>query len=294
LTILSELFFVAASALYVWLSIISLNYDQKLASMPSNITDYTDDYTWNYYGWTDDYVFQTPNKGTYVSKYQIVYSAAAFLFIFVGVLDCFLRARLLATWFILAGSFGFASAAVLESNERLSNIFNCVSVQLFCVEAFTLLFGRDEEGCIKRWLRVGDLFFVCGTCIDVALSYIYLFGTPNIALTRLGIFSASCWLTCSIMYLSGTLYMGKCGRSYQDNDEWDGDDNYLNKRTSAAVQNSLDTTEARSRSTDCSEDGHDIDKTQPVAVSFEVASSTSGSMDEDGNPIEKGSFEVML
>jgi hypothetical protein len=204
--------------------------------MPSNITDYTDDYTWYYYGWTDDYVFQTPNKGTYVSKYQIIYSIAAFLFIMVGVFDCFMRARLLATWFILAGSFGFASAAILESNERLSNIFNCVSVQIFCVEAFTLLLRRDEKGCIKSWLRMGDLFFVCGTCIDVALSYIYLFGTPTIALTKLGIFSASCWLTCSVIYLSGTLYIRKYGGSYQDDDEWDDGDDVVMETTSAAAR----------------------------------------------------------
>lgn len=177
----------------------------------------------------DYYVFATKN-GTWVSKYQIIYFVAALCFVVSGAVD-FIHGstpglRLLSFIFIMAGGFGIFSAMFVEEYEYLSNVFNSVSVHLFMVEAIGLFLRhrhteqiangaaaaaastKQQQLLLSRlhcFVRLGDVSWIAGTCMDVILSYCYIRGAGNsIPLSIAGVVSANLWLLCSLIYLTAT------------------------------------------------------------------------------------------
>jgi len=208
LTMASNVWFLIASVLYLWLGIITFQYYNALKSVPLWVQAADDDYSWIGYI-EDDYVFQAGKKGTWFSRFTIVYSIAASGFVITGILDCIKEPGFVGVFFILAGGFGLASAMCTDVNERLSIIFNSVSVHLFMLEAIGLLFRRSFFGGLEIWLRISDSFFLIGSLIDVAISYTFVADVFNTTLAVLGIVAACLWVFTALIYIGSTYYIQK-------------------------------------------------------------------------------------
>jgi len=167
----------------------------------------------------DDYVFPVAGleeDDIWVSQYQILYFVAALCFVIVGFVDLFLEKRIFHIAMIVAGCFGLLAAVFVEANPRLSNIFGCVSVHFFLLEAVTL-FGDHKRNPVSLeapkyvifFTATGDLGFILGAFIDLILSYFYLFydtvdWSTSVAIA--GIFASVSWLYCSLVYLGLFFY----------------------------------------------------------------------------------------
>lgn len=208
LTLSSNVWFLIGSIFYMWLAVLDFRYMKNIQGIPDWVLVADDDYSWADYWFEDDYVFETP-KGAWVSQSQIVYAVAATSFVFVGLIDFCARPGLLAVVFILAGTFGLLSACYQEANVYLSSVLNAVSVHLYLLEAAGLLFRRQTL-VGSKWIRVGDVFFVIATGIEVGLSFTYVFETYNVRLSKLSISASALWLTVSLIYLTATI----CGKKY--------------------------------------------------------------------------------
>ena len=206
MTLASNIWFMIASVFYLWLSIITLQYQKQLKGVPAWVLQADDDYSWHGYI-EDDYVFQAGSA--WVSRFTIVYSIAALGFVITGFLDFIKEPGFLGILFILAGGFGMASAMTSDVNEWLSTLFNLVSVHLFLVEAIGILFRRSFFGGLEIWLRISDSFFLIGSLIDVATSYTYIFDVFNTTLAVLGIVAACLWVATSLIYIGSTWYIQK-------------------------------------------------------------------------------------
>jgi hypothetical protein len=224
----SGIFFLVASVLYVWVSVVGLDYQYEIQDIPDDVLQADDLLSWAPYiedgSYEDDYVF---NVGpAWVSSYQMIYFAAATCFLVTGILDCFRQPGFLGACFTLAGLFGMASAIFLEYDEYISNVLNSVSVHLFMVEAFYLLYRHDYTGWIKYYILMGDLFWVGGTVTDVVISYYGIWGIYDLRHSKVEIFAASLWLACSIIFvLSSIIYLKerKGGNTYDEEEEEGGD-----------------------------------------------------------------------
>lgn len=203
-TLASNIWFLIASILYVWLAVITFQYYDMLNAVPSWVLAADDDYSWIGY-WDDDYVFQAGSQ--WVSRYTIVYFVAAMGFVITGLIDFIKWPSILAFIFILAGGFGVASAICTDVNPRLSNIFNSVSVHMFMIEAIGLLFRRSFFGGVELWLRLSDSFFLIGSLMDVAISYTAIFNVFNMTLAVLGIVAACLWVLTALIYIGTTYYI---------------------------------------------------------------------------------------
>ncbi|KAL7537925.1 hypothetical protein ACHAXR_008164 [Thalassiosira sp. AJA248-18] len=164
-----------------------------------------------YISYDDDYVFQVDSlDDVWVSRYQILYFFASLSFVFVGAIDLFQERHAFHLLMILAGVFGVVSAVYVEEDIRLSNIYNCVSVHFFLLEALTL-FGehkrRQADVEAGKWLKVtlmfGDLAFILGSLFDV----IIFDDTSDwdIDLNIVYVFASVMWLVCSLVYLANDL-----------------------------------------------------------------------------------------
>ena len=60
LSLISDVLFCIASALYIYEGVLSFNYQTQVEDYPDGVFDADDDATWNYYGFEDDYVWKTP------------------------------------------------------------------------------------------------------------------------------------------------------------------------------------------------------------------------------------------
>ena len=207
LTLVSNIFFLISSILYVSVAVVDLQWEENIKGIPAYVLEADDDSTWEPYYFGDDYVFKTPNSDIWVSRYQILYFSAAFGFILVGIVDSFHYPWFLGAFMILAGCFGVVSAMLVEEDEDLSLIFNMVSVHLFCIEAFFLYCKHSFFGALKIVMGIADLFFIIGTLVDVVLSYLYWAERSNIRVARVAIFSACCWLVTGIIYTGTTIYI---------------------------------------------------------------------------------------
>ena len=145
----------------------------------------------------NDYIFLAPASNTWVSRYMILYFAAALCFVFVGIID-FCRAPSNALFhinMILPGLFGLASAMLLEKHRLASNVLNLISVHFFLFEGlnicrvrFQLNVPNQRKGAnnaeampltsdlwwVPTVLVLADVCFVAGAVMDVVLSYFYL------------------------------------------------------------------------------------------------------------------------
>ena len=173
-----------------------------------------------YESYDDDYLFPVngdQESDLWVSRYQILYFAAAFMFVITGLLDIFREKCFFHILMLLAGAFGLASAIFVEGDVRISNILNLVSVHFFAAESF-YLFGShksaevaagDHLRCLMTAMVFGDLQFALGAVLDAALSYIWLFDAAagwNTILTSVNVFAQVLWLNCSLIYMYAFVY----------------------------------------------------------------------------------------
>ena len=190
----------------------------------------------------DDYIFKVSTsreEEVWVSRYMILYFAAALSFVLMGLID-WIRER---NWFhilmIMAGLFGLVSAMLLEKDRTASNACNLISVHFFFFEGLHIVWHRFEsrkrlksgnhevseeaaEGqgssthetsimsglwWIPPLLIAADIFFVVGALLDVILSYFYFERSSewNLAIARVFGFSSLLWLASALMYLLATL-----------------------------------------------------------------------------------------
>jgi hypothetical protein len=203
-TMASNIWFMIASGLYLWLAIITFQYYDALKGVPAWLLTVDDDYSW--YGYIeDDYLFQAGS--TWISRYTIIYCVAALGYVMTGILDFCRQPGLDGIAFILAGGFGLASAICTDVNPWLAIVFNAVSVHLFMLEAIALLCRRSFFGGLEIWLRISDSFFLIGSLIDVAISYTFIFNVFNATLAVLGIVGSCLWVCTSLIYVGSTFYI---------------------------------------------------------------------------------------
>jgi len=215
--------------------------------IPINVTRASDDYTW--YEWynntfpDDDTVWVTDlgsERSTEfersITKYMILYFWAAFSFVIVGIIQMHLtrnapfKTRVLYYLMTVAASFGLASAILTNKSPLWSNITNCISVNLWALEAIFIVLQRlngDHDAneykktnsilcCgIHSWLWIADISFLFGTLGDAISSYFY-FRWDNYIIAILAIIFAAAWLLCAFAYLAVAIYDYKQFKEYFD------------------------------------------------------------------------------
>lgn len=216
LTLLSNIFFVIASGLYLALAVVDLDYEKEVQNIPEEVQAVDDYFSWwPYYDhagqggqYNDDYVL-TVRGDVEVSKYQIIYAFAALCYVVTGIFDLILYPGILCTFLIMAGGFGLASAMFVETDEQLSETLNVVSVHLFLIEAFALFYRIGYAADIKRWVRLAEFLFFLGAVLDVVISWISWSGNYNVTLAGVGIGASCLWLICAMILLWSTFYIQK-------------------------------------------------------------------------------------
>jgi hypothetical protein len=210
LILLSNGLFFIASALYIYLAIIAWDYEKEVEDFPEEVLQADDTYTWNEWGYEDDYVFQNPITKTWVSEYAIIYFSAALGFVIAGVIDFFLWRSLFSVLMIMAASFGLASACYSDTNTTKAVNLNAVSVHLWLFGAFAVIFDQGPLGKFKIWMQIADASFVIATFMDVVFSWTYILNDP----IRVGIpqsigeiFVACLWLVTATIYLIATIVL---------------------------------------------------------------------------------------
>lgn len=214
----SNFFFVAAAALYLWLALLDYEYETNIQGIPDDVLNADDDYSWlPWWPYGDDYVFPVHNSEVWVTAYQIIYFMAAYCFVIVGVIDLVHGAtgKISGSLLVLAGLAGLGSAALVEKDEYLSGILNAVSVHLFLLEGFQILFFihvtvSRYNTCLKFLLLFGDTCFIAGSGIDVMLSYFWVLDRLSLELSRIGILAAILWVLSALSYTAVTLIQ-RCG-----------------------------------------------------------------------------------
>jgi len=207
--------FVIGSVLYVWLAHEDILWAKESRGVPPSVLTADDDWTWYRYFDDDDYVFTLKNERYWISKYMILYFSAALSFVLVGVFEIVFKVQ---TWWIagfltVGGLFGLLSAMLVERDEHQSNVFNAISVHLYCADAFLVIYKRTFHSQMnKLWngfLLFGDLLFCIGTFMDVILSWMYLYPSPKytLASARHEATASYCWLFCALIYTITTSFL---------------------------------------------------------------------------------------
>lgn len=207
--ILSNLLFILGSILYLIMSVEDLSWWKYALKVPDEVLEAEDDWTWYAWynvtevdAWEDDYVFAVNNEH-WVTRYMMLYFSAALSFLATGFLDWWNYREWFSVIMIIAAIFGIVSSFFVVENERLSIIFNSVSVHLFALEAITIICTRQTK---KYWLYTGDVLFLAGTVIDVVLSYFHVMDSFGVPHARSSIAAAFFWLACSVAYTGETIY----------------------------------------------------------------------------------------
>lgn len=202
--------------------------------MPENVTMADDDYTW--YEWYNNTAFfdddtvwtprianeNAPGYEAQVSKYMLLYFSAAFGFLITGLIEVVLARnsrflyRMLYYLMMLAAAFGLVSAILTNKDPLWSNITNCISTNLWALEAIAILYQRVNGGhesdeyeeyarifgiSITAWFYLADLSFMIGTVGDAVTSYFYIFELDNWRLGVSAVVFATFWLICALVYL---------------------------------------------------------------------------------------------
>jgi len=297
LHLISTWFFLLGTCLYIAVAVTELQFFASLPEkVPTQVLYADDDYTWwdflnetdggpiapnDWYSnnnrtfLTDDYVFParpfqaaaetdqevletTTTTTAWVSRYQILYFAAAFCFLVTGSLEVLLAVTHGYPWttkvlygiMVLASLFGIGSSMLVEWDSHLSSILNSVSVHLFALEAiFIALMNAEQENndsnnndeagesdgsistksqnqqrnpccgiSVNFWYRVGDLCFLIGTMMDVSLSYFYVYETAILPHSYAAVVAAGFWWLCAMIYFSLTIQSYCSSRNSNDED----------------------------------------------------------------------------
>lgn len=197
----------------------------------------------------DDYIFEVDTRGpaaALVSQYMALYFSAAICFLLMGLVEMYIHRSqrsmvLLYSVIVVAASFGVASAMLTERDSHLSNIFNCVSVQLFALDAVVLVYlvllrrssaevnrtaeaaaadaDKDKVGpedntrstwpfCCdvllehsQSWELTGSVCFMFGTLMDVVTSYFYVFVQENVQLGITAVVASVFWMGAALCFL---------------------------------------------------------------------------------------------
>jgi hypothetical protein len=209
------------------------------AFFPENVTNADDDWTWTeWYNNTafheDDYVWtpkianaDAPFPENQVSKYMILYFFAALGFLITGVIEVVLTRRsplsvqVLYYLMILAAAFGLVSAILTNKSPIWSNICNCVSTNLWALEAIFIVAQRlqgkgdyEEYDNVQTichlktelWLWIADISFLIGTLGDAITSWLYVFEYDNYTLGISAVIFALMWQICAFVYLTLAIY----------------------------------------------------------------------------------------
>lgn len=201
---------------------------------PEEVATADDDYSWM--GWYNDTAFfeddivwepkianaNAPGYEPYVTKYMLLYFSAASGFLVTGIIEVVLARqarflyRMLYYLMMLAAAFGLVSAILTNKDPLWSNIANCISCNLWALEAIAIVYQRvtgtseaDEYGeyatvlgfYVTSWFYVADFSFMIGTVGDAVTSYLYIFEIDNWIMGILAVVFATCWLVCAILYL---------------------------------------------------------------------------------------------
>lgn len=123
-------------------------------------------------GGNDDDDALTDRREAYWVRYRVLYTSGAVFFLLVGVLDWMRYCDVMNVFMILAGAAGVVSG--LSESDRAADIWDCVSVHLYLLEAYNL-FGREHEHG-HFCFRFGDLCFLLGCILDVSVSFLICCG----------------------------------------------------------------------------------------------------------------------
>jgi len=237
--------------------------------IPENVTNADDDYTWmNWYNTSafpeDDNIWlprianeDAPFPEPYVSKYMILYFWAAFGFMITGVIEIVLSrkapcaVRSLYWMMFIAASFGLASAILTNKSPLWSNICNCISVNLWALEAFFIIvqkltgssdaddYSEENKICrysIVKWFWIADISFLIGTFGDAVTSWWYIFEYDNHVLGISAIIFAFFWLVCALVYIAIAIYDWQQYKQYvAELEEFELEQKNLPGTTAAAV-----------------------------------------------------------
>mmetsp|Transcript_30725 Transcript_30725/g.35027 ORF Transcript_30725/g.35027 Transcript_30725/m.35027 type:complete len:345 (-) Transcript_30725:297-1331(-) len=222
-SMLSNMFFLTASTLYVLMAIRHVEGEEQMDKLGDEaedmVTDYPGDDDWFFYNtyyndtgtnYTDDNLPMLKGTGKYISIYQTEYFFAAICFTTSGLIE-FIRERSLLNFnYLIAGGLGMASSVIMRNNPRLSTIFSCVSMHLWCVEAVGIFFRNyflmHNRFCIKFLIMFANICWVIGTLLDLVFSYLFVFEKSSIEIAYASIFSASMWFVCPLLYSIATIW----------------------------------------------------------------------------------------
>lgn len=230
----SNVIFMVASALYLWLSVQDFLYQRHAEKDPKHLLEAYDNGTtkekkvmaWYY---DDDWVFGddtvfTTKRGHDVSEYMITYFCAASLFVIEGIVNLFdpSRSWISGAFFIIAGGFDVAASLFVDSNPLLSADLDLVSSHFYFLEAVELFWHRERElaRAIRIWTYSAYFLFGLGALLDVMLGYISRFASNSAeysdAFVSVGVFGSTCWLASALILVMLTIV---CREKYYDGDD---------------------------------------------------------------------------
>jgi hypothetical protein len=198
--------FVVASLLYLIIAVNDVQWQVEIQGVPEDVLAAEDDKVWTAYGIDDDdYVFKVRvmrHCKIHVSKYMILYLAAAVSFVALGVLEYYQYNKSFTGFFlILAGIFGVLAAITVEDYEHMSDNFDLISSCMFSLEAVQL-FVDPAPKTYKCWLRTADTCFFLGATLDVITSIIDKVAPFSLPLSYMGVLDAFLWVVCATIYSS--------------------------------------------------------------------------------------------
>jgi len=205
LAFLSHSCFILASAFYLKLALITLNwylYTRRLG-VPEEVLDEDTEEVWKSWTFTSGEDYMLDEWKAYRVEYEFFYIMGALFFVFVGFLDLFRYFDCLNMVLVFAGVAGMISA--LSTSYYASTAWDFVSVHMFLIEAINLLHRKHNyEGL--ACFRIGDFSFLFGASLDCIGSYVGIAKQEGLWVIQMDVFACCLWLLSSLTDITAEIY----------------------------------------------------------------------------------------
>jgi len=206
LAFISHLCFILASAFYLKLSLLIMDWNlfAKRTGIPEEVFHADTDEIW--ISWLSErneagYIFD--KRQSYNAQYELLYILGSIGFVFVGIFDLLRYFDCFNMVLVLGGVAGMISA--LSKTYRATTTWDFISVHLFLLEGINLLHRKhDYEGV--ACFRIGDLCFLSGAILDCVGSYAGIAHQEGLWVLHMDLFSCCLWLFSALTDFTAEVY----------------------------------------------------------------------------------------
>ena len=196
--------FLTAASCYVKLGCLDLAWLELAKNVPNDVFRSGEEEIWTTWADTnnDEYIVHT--RESYLFYRSFWYTVGAYFLVLVGLFDLMRYGSCINIFMILAGVSGIMSG--LSSSMHSGDIFDCISVHLYFLEAINILRREHHYMGWQKLFRLSDFFFMSGAILDILDSYGSLNGYCGLGLYISDIIAALLWLGCAIIDVSAEIY----------------------------------------------------------------------------------------